>query len=406
MTERSSGRAAGLAILGAGLVLGAMGSAVIGMLRRPTPEPRPLRSDAAKSGYGERQSAGPWGDLYVERVWLAAPDELIPAAGCDPTLETWRVPATSLNEVRQLFAVAGLDATARDRWLGKTTCSAGESTCTIAADLGMREQLPAGVRGKLYGILGRYPDNAPLYEHHHFRPNEMDEWLASSGFGAELSARFRSLTWEADARVHFADVPALCAAAKPDERHGVFRALLREPALVVHLKLAHGADTTALAKWWTTNARPDVPSLFASMASMTEGAMIDVAGLMPSGPRQLLYRFQRAGDAPRDCYWTAMNFDTLVLDDRWLDSKEVSHRLQTEYRPVSRSEARFGDVMALFHDGAPIHVATYLAGDLVFTKNGNFVTRPWTIESIPSVLAMYGHRADPEVRFLHRDVDR
>ena len=66
----------------------------------------------------------------------------------------------------------------------------------------------------------------------------------------------------------------------------------------------------------------------------------------------------------------------------------MKKELETNYRPVS--EPTFGDLLFLLKpDGTMIHIAVFIADDVVFTKNGESNAKPWLLMKWEDVLASY-----------------
>lgn len=235
------------------------------------------------------------------------------------------------------------------------------------------------------------------------RASEVDEWVDASGLAPGVRERLRSLTWREGDAARFADARVVCSLLPPAERAAFLATMIRTPALVAQLRVAPGANTTALAAWWTTPDRPDVPTLLASLAAMPEGGTIDVAHLLPPVPRSLLYRFPSPGAPARDCVWTAWNFRGAKADDAWLDPARVRESLERDYTVVAQADARLGDVI-LFLDGERrfTHAAVYVADDVVYTKNGDAPTTPWALMSFADLWAGYARSPGASVVFYRR----
>ena len=122
--------------------------------------------------------------------------------------------------------------------------------------------------------------------------------------------------------------------------------------------------------------------------------MIDLAHLLPPFARKRIYTFQRPGKDPAggqtDCHWTAFNFFNDPPDDRFFDPEHIQATIASAYEPVTGSEWRMGDIVALFDSaGESIHSAVFIADDLVFTKNGAMGDQPWIYMRLGDMLAHY-----------------
>ena len=76
--------------------------------------------------------------------------------------------------------------------------------------------------------------------------------------------------------------------------------------------------------------------------------------------------------------------------------------LLRDYAEVNGSPV-MGDVLVLSRaDGEVIHSCVYLAADLVFTKNGQSHSVPWTITTLPDVQAFYPYEPELSIRVFRR----
>jgi hypothetical protein len=354
---------------------------------------RARSSHDAPAGAAVHARPGPWGELTFTRVLLAPPDDVIPASFCRDEQPVWNFPGFDREEVAGMLASAGLPAAERDKLLGTATCTDAPRSCVVHPDQELAAELSPRGREVLYGWLARFRENSSFYFHLRLLAPALDEWLVSSALPAATRDQIRHVVWRTGDTVHLADLPALCHAATPEVRSALVRAYVREPSIVVQLHVAPGQDTTALADWWTTPSRPDVPALLRSLASMPEGGSIDVAHLLPPLARSWVYRFPHAGEPTRDCHWTALNFGASTPDERLLEQKYVREALAKDYRRVPASEARLGDVIVVSDPQDDLlHSAVYLAEDIVLTKNGWGARRPWVLMTLAEVVAEYSYR--------------
>src|SRR6185503_3081797 len=107
---------------------------------------------------------------------------------------------------------------------------------------------------------------------------------------------------------------------------------------------------------------------------------------------QRLYAFPEPSDNPevnrRDCGWTALNFFSDQPDDRLSHPEYAAGVIANEYEKVSVPQ--FGDVAALVDENdESVHLATYLAENLTFTKNGHNVTQPWMLMKLEDLVEQY-----------------
>ena len=93
------------------------------------------------------------------------------------------------------------------------------------------------------------------------------------------------------------------------------------------------------------------------------------------------------GETP-DCFWTSFSFFSDEPTDRYFDF--VGHILEERYERAERP-LQMGDLVLVFDSdtGRWIHACNYVAGDLVFTKNGRSFGRPWVIQPMREVVEGY-----------------
>jgi hypothetical protein len=121
---------------------------------------------------------------------------------------------------------------------------------------------------------------------------------------------------------------------------------------------------------------------------------VDLGELLPPMPSALLNTYESVSEyskpagIPKNCSWTAMNFFREHPVPEFVSPQATIEILKRDYVPVA--EPRFGDVSVFFTPGMDmVHVATYLADDLYFTKNGDSPLYPWVVNSGPILLQLY-----------------
>jgi hypothetical protein len=181
----------------------------------------------------------------------------------------------------------------------------------------------------------------------------------------------------------FADLQAV-AREIPDQSEllRLTKALLRERTTLVKLHVQRGDDVEQLVAYWGRGSREDyVRPLLESLARLHRGQQVDIVHLLPAFARRHLYTYPRltspAGGNRPDCFWTALNFFSDAADDRLLEPDIVKRTFSRDWRYVS-GPPQFGDLV-MFHDEREVahHAAVYLADDILFSKNGSVLSRPW-----------------------------
>ena len=120
---------------------------------------------------------------------------------------------------------------------------------------------------------------------------------------------------------------------------------------------------------------------------------INVVYLLPDFARDHLYRhpFTSADDksVKQDCFWSAFNFFNDTPDNRFNDMGYVREVLDRDYYEV-QEPSQLGDLVFVTAGGKTvIHVAAYVADDLVFTKNGEDFRQPWILMHMADMMDTY-----------------
>ena len=170
----------------------------------------------------------------------------------------------------------------------------------------------------------------------------------------------------------------------PKEKTGVLKTLTQQRSMLVRLRVTAKSDVNALVDYWgramwTNNVR----AILRSLQKRPYGGALDLAELLPPLPTSLLHSYpvpqnSLAGpEVVKNCSWTAFNFFRDPPDPGYSDAHYVLGKLQTDFYPI-QGDPRFGDVAVfLTSDQIMVHVATYLADDIFFTKNGDNPWHPW-----------------------------
>ena len=196
-----------------------------------------------------------------------------------------------------------------------------------------------------------------------------------------------------------------------EDRIAMLQALSRTPARIVLLERPSPEEVPALSAYWEAGGRKDLGVLLEAFAAQTETTYLDITHLLPPLPREYMNLFMRPLiDRPvPSCYWTALNFNRSTPDPRFLvtpgspgDEVDVIEKeLRQNYRAIDRPTEP-GDVIAYYDRNnarAPQHVCSYIAADLVFTKNGFGYDAPWCLTPRQEVEDLYLLPKTGEVRY-------
>jgi hypothetical protein len=177
----------------------------------------------------------------------------------------------------------------------------------------------------------------------------------------------------------------------PDEKTRLLKTLMRKATLLLRLHITPESDLDALEHYWIRAGRGvDLRPMLESLAKIPGGARIDVDEMLPPLPSADLYTYPfpsiKPEDQHKDCRWTAMNFFRDPPDQRFTDSVVVLQTMQTDYYPVL-SDPRYGDIVTLAKpDGNIIHMAVFIADNIVYTKNSGNFRDPFILMTLPDML--------------------
>jgi hypothetical protein len=360
----------------------------------------PARNTAAAAGVPKQQpppqarvgKPGPWGRLRFLRIGIEPPPEHLDADQ-DYGRARWFFGGLTPQAV-QLFLrslqpeASVLRALIEDSgWQGTP-----EGTWVTPSDQALLGLDPAA-RARIYTALSPFPQNSQRFPVP-LRPDSLAERIESSGVGADTLALWRKLIYPAGSWSFFADAPfVLRRLPDLEQRRRFIGMLARNFTYLVSLEIDARSDLAGIGAYWSgKHGREDFGPLLRSLARVPGGSELDIAHLLPPTARRRVFTYARppagGGVDLRNCYWTAMNFWSEQPEDRFTAGPEMMRVLRAEYDKVV--EPTFGDVLVLLDkDRQPFHAASYLADDLVFTKNGHTQFHPWMFATVDELRQLY-----------------
>jgi len=354
--------------------------------------PSPGTAEAAAGASGR---VGPWGELVCTPMSLQPPgdfsavDDFKSWAG-----PHWRFMHYTQDQALSLFKSAGIsDADARSPHSGVWTVNSDGVVFQPTKDFVLG--LTPAARAAIYSVLDDFPENEAQRTPYSFRADELNEILAQSGLKPETQRLLRSLLYQQGDSVLFADIrTAMSQVTDHDEKVRLFKTICHRPSLRVELRVKSDTDINQLASYWRLGGRTEeLRPLLTALAHVDGGGTIDITHLLPPFAEQHVYTFPSPTTdrtiCHRDCHWTTLNFFNKTLNDRYTDPATVTRTFDKDFSPIT-GDPQFGDVILLVNqDNVLIHSATYLADDVVFTKNGGIFTQPWTYMKLPDLVTYY-----------------
>lgn len=359
------------------------------------------RTWSGASAPTSRRAAAPWGRLDRMRFHLEQPPRFLTPEMCYTQPPAWVLPGFNREQLRELLASA--DGNARDTaaMVASAVCDAEGCTVTPTTNFGL--ELSTAGREALYQQIGRFEVNTG-FAYPYSQPVGDDRWHDLADI-VDLSLLQR-LTWRRGNTVNISDSHLLCAAARNDEdRLRIVEALTRMSATMVWLEVDRGSDIEALMSYWGRGSSGrDLRPILQALAQRSGGGKLDVVHLLPPFVRRRLNTFALPGDPPRDCYWTALHFFSLSQPvDTFVNGAGAEALLNRDYQQVPMTSLEMGDVLLFVVPGVgPVHAANHVADDLVFTKNGAHMRRPWSLLTLDEVRDLYPEATELRAYRLRR----
>lgn len=343
--------------------------------------------------------SGPWGRLWSYEVMLP-PSAVFLAGLPEPSrVPEWRFRGLTREALAEALAPRELGAELREevtRLFSRSNLNRDAGEIVVRPPLSLVFAIPPSVRARLYAYLV-FPDDPRAYAQQITVQRETAASLPS-----DLRERAQRLIYPVNGTHMLADYGALFALIPdPVERVAFLQSLSRTPVRIVLLERPSPDEAAGIGAYWDSAGQRNNTAAIASFTAMTDVRYFDIVQLLPVLPRELMNLFGIGvrGEPIASCYWTAMNFSEPEPDNRFMISltdtrpqvAAVAKTLQNEFVPVA-SPGVVGDVIAYVDAKEPrniLHLCTYIAADLVFTKNGYGYNSPWCVMTIGDLDALY-----------------
>jgi hypothetical protein len=327
---------------------------------------------------------GPWGVVETRPIRIELPDEFVfvPPATQPPV--RWLFKGYSKERTIEFLRSSGLTEAQLEQ-LEK----AGWKTETAGASIEPGDDLVLSLtpeaRAKVYSFLVEISENSRCIDPIWFRPGQVDARLKDSGLDDATIELLKGLLYpQGEDLLLFADFePAVRRVQGERERHEFMQALSRKRSLLARLRIGPDSDVNEVINYWSAGGRrKDVGPLLHAVKREGQGTL-GIISLLPRFMRNHLYNHPFTTTDPsavkQDCFWSAMNAFSDVPDNRFNDMAYVKEVLMRDYYSIVEP-SQLGDLIFLTtRDETVIHAASYVADDIVFTKNGASYTQPWIL---------------------------
>jgi len=341
---------------------------------------------------------GPWGTLECTHIAIENPDEFISLNHSLTEPAIWYFEGYSPQRLTELLRSADLKPEERAALMDTNQWKKEDNAICLSPSKELILGLSAPARQQLYSVLAEDPRNHYQFAAYRYRSDGFQEWFDQSGLTPDVLASVKRLLYRWGPSICFSDLTELLPTiSSVDQQRRLLKTLSRVSTLVARLHVEPGADVEGLVRYWGKQGHAkDIRPLLQSLENVPGGTDLDIAHLLPPFARMRLYTYPFPSEDPlaphRDCFWSAMNFFNETPDDRFCDFEHTKEVIRSDYYPI-QGDPSYGDVIWLIAaNGRAIHAAVYLAGDIVFTKNGVHFDRPWVLMHFPDMLALFPSR--------------
>mgnify|MGYP000917976230 CR=1 FL=1 len=365
--------------------------------RRNCPPAGPVKSHATFPAWVDKVKfsepiVGPWGTLRYYSVLLAPPADMLDRLPAPDPKPIWRFRRLNIDGVVDEIDRLDLPSSEKEelRQLFHQSRRSRSNIVEIYPSENLIWSLASTARSRLYRHLV-HGGSAVDYSQEIFLPmrESPDSWFSPGTIPESLRKTIIKLAYSRGAGWMISDYGALFhSASTPTSRSQLLRATFRTPALVVLLEKPNQESVAEISEYWRINQRKSSEALIKSLSENDSVSYLDIVHLVPTLPRELTntYLLARADDPTVSCYWTAFNFSSSTPDMRALitpsregnEGREAWAILEKEYKRID-APSKLGDVVVYRRKGEKfvIHACSYIAGNIVYTKNGFGFNAPW-----------------------------
>ena len=360
---------------------------------------------------------GPWGRLDYSALILEPPDPFIDVSD---DLKSWRsgirwaLEVPTRDKAADILSESGLSPEMVEHLTSQEIMQRNEETGFF--EILPNEQdllaLTPEQRSKLY------PKLVPqIRENPYFDPFDLPSGgiravtALPTGLPNEMIDLIEKLTYRKEGVWQFSDIVFVFRkTSTEEERRRILKTIQRETSLSLRLMLSDKSNLLSLKEYWSAGGRNrEILPILQSVASTSGVERLDIAHLLPPTPRKLLHTYPSPfgyglPDDKPDCFWTAASFFAEEPSDRYLDF--TGHVFRERYKKVD-PPFQLGDLV-LISDATSadlIHACNFIAADIVFTKNGQSMGRPWILSRLSTVVQQYHKVKEINVSFYRLKPD-
>ncbi len=351
--------------------------------------------ELAKQVYTAKQ--GPWGELEYYYTFLEAPDSLISVMNVPSEDSIWRFEDMTPKDAFDFFSnLQDLTEEQKAILLNENNWFQTETELRVYPTKDLVMSLTPQARAEIYAELRKWDVNTFLKDPIVIETGDVQGWFADTGLPEDLINLVSRLCYSRGDSLVFSDIPVVLSTVQTEKEERIFlKALTRTRTLVLRIRVSPDSNFQEVADYWTAGRRhTDILPILESVARTQGVERLDIAHLLPGTARKHLYTFPpvSAGLTGRypDCFWTSLNFFAFWPSDRFGDPDAVDRYVRENYSPVE-GVLQYGDMLLIAdrESKRAFHSCIYLADDIVYTKNGSSVYRPWILMKLSDMMARY-----------------
>ncbi len=380
----------------------------LSMLLAVLPAERSL-GEGATTAPGARSLCGsePWGVLECREMFLEASPETVAMLPVPSTQTVWRFRGMSPDEVLVFLEDCGLPANLWTDLKEKSAWFVSDLETRVVPDEPTLVYLPPEVRARIYALLGRWRENSYQRNPTIVEASDVGAWLSRAGLSETIVDLVGRLVYPLGDELAFSDTPFILGQLENEGAERRFiRAMTRSRALSIKMKLGGATDQEEMMAYWSLDYgyEKSIPML-RSVLQAESTDYLDIAHLLPPVPRKHLFTFPAvpSGQSGRypDSFWVVFNFFRFEPEEVPAELSAIQDLLESTHRQLVEGEPRFGDAVVLRNGvtGKLQQGAVFIADDIVYTKFGPSIFRPFVMVRIGDLLRRWDRGSPPAVEY-------
>jgi hypothetical protein len=351
----------------------------------------------------EEELDGKWGKLYLNQFILQPTIKFVKEQTDLKALKQefkssskWTFENASLDDIRNIFLKAGLnEETIEGLMLSTTALNGGKGFVTVPPDETLWQFTPE-IRSKLYPMIGSYKGNMMYSEPVCYNSDSPKEWFYNSRLNEDIIEKMSSLIYIEDGICYISDLHLILPLLTNEEDEAnLVQTIYRTKSLQAELQVDEAQDINKLAAYWgNLSDKSYVLAILKKAGSDSSNGRIDISELMPSIPQNRLNTYsgeEEFGTDYKDCHWTTINFFNNEVDERYYVLPNLFWFFSKISKPVQDDSLKFGDIVTMFDNNENMtHSCTYIADNLVLTKNGMGNLNPFVLTYLDKTAPLYG----------------